>query len=52
MELHCVIDLRNELAKQLHCHARRLKRRPIDLLADLIERVLTENLVDAVLDES
>jgi hypothetical protein len=50
-DLDLAMTLRGPLAALLTLHATRLQRRPVDLLADLIERVLTDDLVDAVLDE-
>lgn len=49
--LEISMQLRNHLADALAKNAKRLNRRPIDLLADLIERVLEDDLVDAVLDD-
>lgn len=51
VELKIELELRGELAKQLLEYAERFKREPAALLSDLIERVLLDDLVDAVLDE-
>lgn len=52
LEIECRLKLRNELAVRLNAHAVRLKRAPGELLADIIERVLQDDLVVAVLDET
>ena len=51
LEVECRLRLRNENATRLTAHATRLKRAPSELLADIIERVLTDDLVVAILDE-
>lgn len=51
VEIDLQMTLRNELAQRLIDEAARLRREPVVLLADIIERVLTDNLVGAVLDE-
>lgn len=51
VEIDLQMTLKNELAQKLIGEAARLRREPVDLLADIIERVLTDNLVGAVLDE-
>lgn len=45
------IVLRGPLAKKLRAEARKRRRRPVDLFADLVESVLEDDLVAAVLDE-
>lgn len=49
-ELYMEISLRGDLADKVLRHARRLGVRPIDLVADVIDRVFLEDLVDAVVD--
>lgn len=44
-------ELVGELAKRLIEYAERYRVEPVDLLADLIERVLQDDLVDAVMDK-
>lgn len=51
VEIDLEMTLKNELAKKLIAEAERLGRSPVVLLADIIERVLTDNLVSAVIDE-
>ena len=43
-------QLRGEQAKRLIEHADRYKKEPVELLADIIETVLNDDLVTAVLD--
>ncbi len=43
--------LTGEKAKRLIEYAERYKRSPVELLADIIDKVLEDNLVDAILDE-
>lgn len=45
------LQLRGRNAAMLIAEARKRRREPAELLADLIEAVLTDNLVDAVLDD-
>lgn len=49
-ELCIELKLRAELARALLHSAESRKRRPIDLLADIIEKVLMDDLITAVLD--
>jgi hypothetical protein len=44
------LTLRHNLSVALETAARDRNKRPVDLLADIIETVLTDNLIDAVLD--
>jgi hypothetical protein len=50
--LDCEFTITGETAKRLIEYAERYRREPVALLADLILKVLDEDLVDAVLDES
>ena len=43
--------LRGELARTLIEHAEARHKRPIDVFADLVEIILRENMVDAILDD-
>ena len=52
IELEVVTTLKGNMARLAEAHAKRLNRRPVDLLADIIERVFLDNLVDAILDEN
>ena len=52
LEIECRLKLRSELAVRLDAHATRLKRSPSELLADIVERVLQDDLIVAVLDEA
>lgn len=45
------LQLRGRLAAALEVEARRRNRQPAELLSDIIEAVLGDNLIDAVLDE-
>ena len=45
------ITLRNELARVLHAHAEKRRKEPVEVLADIVETVLKEDIVDAVLDD-
>ena len=45
------IVLRGPFAKKLRAEARKRRRRPVDLFADLVESVLEDDLVAAALDE-
>lgn len=51
VELDIKMRLSGDLAEACIYHALRLKREPVSLVADILEKVLGENLVDAVLDE-
>lgn len=44
------LQLRGKLAAALQAEAVRRKRDPAELLSDIIEAVLTDNLVNAVLE--
>jgi integral membrane sensor domain MASE1 len=50
-EIAIQIVLRCSLAETLRKHASRLKREPAVLFADIVEAVLGDDLVQAVLDE-
>jgi len=50
--LDIALQLRGRNAAMLLAEARKRRREPAELLADLIEAVLTDNLVDAVLDDA
>lgn len=45
------LQLRGRNAAMLIAEAKKRRREPAELLADLIEKVLTDDLVDAVLDD-
>ena len=49
-EIDIELQLRGLLADRLQSEADRICREPAELLADIIEAVLNENLVNAVLD--
>lgn len=49
--LNCEIALRGAMARVLLRRAAQRKRAPVELLAAIIEAVLMEDLVDAVLDD-
>lgn len=51
LEISCAIVLRDQLAERLEAHAERLGKSTVALLADLIETILNDNLVDAVIDQ-
>ena len=44
------LTLRRNLSVALQIAAHDRNKRPVDLLADIIEIVLTDNLIDAILD--
>lgn len=50
-EITLEINLRGEMARRVIEHAERLSRAPVELMADIVERVLADDLIDAVLDE-
>lgn len=50
-ELYMEIGLRGNLAMAVLREAKRLNKRPIDLVADVLDRVFLEGLVTAILDE-
>lgn len=45
------LQLRGRLADTLIRHAEKRGRKPSDLLADIIETVLNDDIVDAVMDD-
>ena len=51
VEITVTTKLRGDLATKLEANAARLKRAPVELLADIIQHVLEDDLVPAVLDE-
>jgi hypothetical protein len=50
-ELENTFTLRGNLARMLLVHAKARQRDPCELLADLVEIILSEDLVDAILDD-
>jgi hypothetical protein len=50
-EITVDMTLKGPLAATLLRHAKRRKVRPIDLMADIVEAVLGDDIVDAVLDD-
>ena len=50
VEVDASLQLRGPLAESLIRHAVRLKQEPAELLADIIETVLGDDLVEAVID--
>lgn len=51
VEIDVHMRFSGDLAESLIHHALRLKREPASLVADIIEKVIGDDLVDAVLDE-
>lgn len=51
-EIDIELTLRGPLAATLRLHAARRRRKPVDVLADILEAVLGDDIVDAVLDDS
>lgn len=50
-EIEVFTTLRNDLARKLLVAAKERAVEPVELLADIVETVLGENLIDAVLDD-
>lgn len=50
-QLEINLTLRNHLATRLFEEARRRGKRPVDLLADIIENVIADDLFAAVLED-
>lgn len=50
-ELTNEFTLKGELARTLLQHSAARQREPVEVLADLIEIILRDNLVDAILDD-
>jgi hypothetical protein len=50
-EIEAAFTLKNKLAKVLLEHAAKRQREPAELLADVVETVLQDDLIDAVLDD-
>lgn len=51
LEIDIELTLRGRLARMLTAHAERRRKGPAELLSDLIEAVLNDDLVNAVLDD-
>ena len=51
IEIDVQMTLKNDLARKLVAEAKRLGRSPVELMADIVERVLGDNLVSAVIDD-
>lgn len=49
LEINCEFTLKGELAKCLVENAERFGKEPVDLLADVVEKVLKHDLIDVVL---
>lgn len=49
--IHVETTLRGRLAETLMRHADRRRARPVDVLASIVEAVLNDDIVDAVLDD-
>jgi hypothetical protein len=48
LQLDCEVNLRGELAKRLVEYAERFNTEPVELLADIIEAVLDQDLVEVI----
>lgn len=50
LEIDIELSLRGELADAVVAHAKRLGQEPAEMLADILEIVFEDNLVNAILD--
>jgi hypothetical protein len=50
-EIKIEMGISGEMARTLLEHCERRSRAPVELMCDLVQMILSENLIDAILDD-